>query len=128
MAQHHMEQPYKLELEDYPKLLRYRITRQGFYHIEELVSQIYLDEIKPTMYTLVKLGILLRVNMCQTKNLENESLFQDVSNKAKKFGGVEPKYISECVRSLIARGFLEANPQYNRGLALELHRNNLGTI
>lgn len=120
--------PYQIQTEDYPKLLRYKITRQGFYHMEDLISQIYLEEIKPTMHKLVTLGILLRVNMCQTMNLENESLFQDVSSRAKKFGGVEPQYISQCVKSLIARGILEANPKYDRGLALELHRYGLDSI
>lgn len=120
--------PYQIQTEDYPKLLRYKITRQGFYHMEDLISQIYLEEIRPTMHKLVTLGILLRVNMCQTMNLENESLFQDVSSRAKKFGGVEPQYISQCVKSLIARGILEANPKYDRGLALELHRYGLDSV
>ena len=121
-------EPHQIQVQDYPKLLRYKITKEGFYHLEELVSQIYIEELKPTMHTLVKLGILLRVNMCQTMNFENESLFQDVSSQAKKFGGVEPEYITECVKSLIARGLLEANPKYDRGLALELHRYGLGSI
>ena len=120
--------PYQIQAQDYPKLLRYKITKQGLYHMEDLISQIYLDEIKPSMHKLVTLGILLRVNMCQTVNMENESLFQDLSNKAKKFGGVEPAYITQCVKSLTARGLLEANPKYDRGLALELHRYGLESV
>jgi len=80
------------------------------------------------MYALVKLGILLRVNMCQTQNLQNESLFQDVSRQAKKFGGVEPQYIHECVKSLIARGLLESNPKYDRSLAMRLHLPRLNSV
>ncbi|HET8720205.1 MAG TPA: hypothetical protein VFM64_04335 [Candidatus Nitrosotenuis sp.] len=114
--------PYCLPLEDYPKLLRYRVTRQGFYHVEDLVSEIYLEEKKVPMNKLVSLGILLRVNMCQTTNMENESLYQDLSNKAKKFGGVEPGYLSECIKSLVLRGFLESNPKYDRQIALGLYR------
>ena len=96
--------------------------------MEDLISQIYLDDITPTMHKLVMLGILVRVNMCQTVNMENESLFQDLSNRAKKFGGVEPQYISQCVKSMIARGLLEANPKYDRGIALEVHRHNLDFV
>jgi hypothetical protein len=123
-----METPYAIQLEEYPKLFRYTITQNGFYHMEDLVSQIYLEEKTPSMYTLVKLGILLRVNMCQTQNLQNESLFQDVSSMAKKFGGVEPQYIHECVKSLIARGFLESNPKYDKSLAIRLHFGGLDSV
>ncbi|MBM3903694.1 MAG: hypothetical protein FJ357_00910 [Thaumarchaeota archaeon] len=122
------KQPYQIQMQDYPKLFRYKITQQGIYHIEDLVSQIYLEEQTPSMYALVKLGILLRVNMCQTQNLQNESLFQDVSRQAKKFGGVEPQYIHECVKSLIARGLLESNPKYDRSLAMRLHLPRLNSV
>lgn len=96
--------------------------------MEELITRIYIEDQTPTMHTLVNLGILLRVNMCQTMNMENESMFQDVSNRAKKFGGVEPEYIAECVKSLIGRGLIEANPQYDRGLALQIHQYGLHSI
>jgi hypothetical protein len=120
--------PYQIQTQDYPKLLRYKITKSGFYHMEELITRIYIEDQIPTMHTLVNLGILLRVNMCQTMNMENESMFQDVSNRAKKFGGVEPEYITECVKSLIGRGLVEANPQYDRDLALQLHNYGLHPI
>ena len=121
--------PYCVPLEDYPKLLRYRVTQQGFYHIEDLVSEIYLEGKKVPMHKLVSLGVLLRVNMCQTMNDENESLYQDVSDKAKKFGGVEPTYLSQCIKTLILRGLLESNPKYDRQLALDLYRqSDLNTI
>ena len=116
--------PYQIPAEKYPKLLRYRVTQQGFYYIEDLVSEIYLEGKKMPMHKLVDLGLLLRVNMCQTKNLENESLFQDVSKRAKKFGGVEPEYISHCIKTLRFRGFLESNPNYDKQIALDV-RNNL---
>lgn len=115
--------PYCIPAEDYPKLLRYRVTQQGFYHIEDLVSEIYLEGKKTSMRKLVTLGLLLRVNMCQTSNMENESLFQDVSRLAKRFGGVEPQYVAQCIKTMVLRGFLEANPKYDRQIALELHRN-----
>lgn len=120
--------PYRIQTQDYPKLLRYKITKSGFYHMEDLITRVYIEEEIPTMHTLVNLGILLRVNMCQTMNMENESMFQDISSRAKRFGGVEPQYISECVKSLIGRGLMEANPKYDRGLALQLHRYGLHSI
>lgn len=114
--------PYSIPVEEYPKLLRYRITQQGFYHLEDLVSEIYLESKRVPMQKLVILGILLRVNMCQTMNMENESLYQDVSKKANKFGGVEPEYLSACIKTLVMRGFLESNPKYDRQLALDLYQ------
>jgi hypothetical protein len=114
--------PYCIPLEDYPRLLRYRITRQGFYYLEDLVSEVYLEEKKVPMHKLVSLGVLLRVNMCQTMNLENESLYQDVSSRAKRFGGVESGYLSQCIKILVLRGFLEPNPKYDRHLAHDLYK------
>jgi hypothetical protein len=118
-------EPYCIPAEDYPKLLRYRVTQEGFYHIEDLVSEIYFEGKKVSMRKLVTLGLLLRVNMCQTTNMENESLFQDVSKRARRFGGVEPKYVAECVRTMVLRGFLEANPKYDKHIALELRQDAL---
>lgn len=77
------------------------------------------------MRKLVNLGLLLRVNMCQTANMENESLFQDVSKRARKFGGVEPKYVAECIKTMVLRGFLEANPKYDKHIALNLRQKGL---
>lgn len=112
--------PYQIPIADYPKLLRYKLTARGIYHVEDLVSEIYLEGNTASMHKLVTLGVLLRVNMCQTMNAENESLYQDVSRKAAKFGGVEPEYLARCINSLIMRGFLEANPKYDRNIAIEL--------
>jgi hypothetical protein len=120
--------PYDISAQDYPKLLRYRVSKQGFYHIEDLISEIYLEGKNVAMHKLVDLGLLLRVNMCQTTNLENESLFQDVSKKAKKFGGVEPQYVSQCIKTLALRGLLESNPKYDGRIAIDLHRNRLHGI
>ncbi len=114
--------PYCIELEDYPKLLRYRVTPQGFYHMEEIISQIYLEGKDLSMYKLVQLGMLLRVNMCQTMKMDNETLFQDVSKKATKYGGVEPEYISYCIKNMILRGLLDSNPKYDNQVANDLHK------
>lgn len=114
--------PYCIPLENYPKLLRYKITQQGFYHVEDLISEIYLEGKKVSMRKMVSLGILLRVNMCQTTNVENETLYQDLSKKAKKFGGVEPAYLTQCIKTLVLQGFLESNPRYDRQIAFDLYQ------
>ncbi|MBM2852697.1 MAG: hypothetical protein HW420_1244 [Candidatus Nitrosotenuis sp.] len=114
--------PYHIQLEDYPKLFKYKITRHGFYYMEEIISQIYLEGKELSMYRLVQLGILLRVNMCQTMKTDNETLFQDVSKKAIKYGGVEPEYVSYCIKNMILRGLLDSNPKYDNRIANDLHR------
>ena len=114
--------PYCIQLDDYPKLLKYRITNHGFYYMEEIISQIYLEGKELSMYKLVQLGILLRVNMCQTMKTDNETLFQDVSKKATKYGGVEPEYVSYCIRNMSLRGLLESNPKYDNQVASDLHK------
>lgn len=112
--------PYQIPIQQYPKMLRYRISERGLYHMEDLISEVYVEENEASMHKLVTLGILLRVNMCQTMNLENESLYQDVSGRAAKFGGVEPEYLAECIKSLSMRGLLEPNPRYDKSIALVL--------
>ncbi|WKT57564.1 hypothetical protein QVH35_09405 [Candidatus Nitrosotenuis chungbukensis] len=114
--------PYCIELEDYPKLFRYRVTPQGFCHMEEIISQIYLEGKEISMYKLVQLGMLLRVNMCQTMKMDNETLFQDVSKKAAKYGGVEPEYVAHCIKSMVLRGLLDSNPKYDNQIANDLHK------
>lgn len=114
--------PYCIQLEDYPRLLRYRMTDQGFYCMEEFISQIYLEKRELSMYKLVQLGILLRVNMCQTMKTSNETLFQDVSKKATKYGGVEPEYLSYCIKNMVLRGLLDSNPKYDNQIASDLHK------
>jgi len=114
--------PYCIQLDDYPKLLKYRVTSHGFYYMEEIISQIYLEGQELSMYKLVQLGILLRVNMCQTMKMDNETLFQDVSKKAIKYGGVEPEYVSQCISSMALRGLLDSNPNYDNQVAIDLHK------
>ena len=114
--------PYCIQLDDYPKLLKYRMTNQGFYYMEEIISQIYLEGKELSMYKLVQLGILLRVNMCQTMKMDNETLFQDVSKKAIKYGGVEPEYVSYCIKNMALRGLLDSNPKYDNQIASDLRK------
>lgn len=114
--------PYCIELEDYPKLFRYRVTPQGFYQMEDLISQSYLEGKELSMYKLVQLGILLRINMCQTMKMDNETLFQDVSKKAIKYGGVEPEYTAHCIKNMILRGLLDSNPKYDNQIANDLRK------
>ncbi len=90
--------------------------------MEEIISQIYLEGKEISMYKLVQLGMLLRVNMCQTMKMDNETLFQDVSKKAAKYGGVEPEYVAHCIKSMVLRGLLDSNPKYDNQIANDLHK------
>ncbi|QLH08975.1 hypothetical protein DSQ19_05330 [Candidatus Nitrosotenuis sp. DW1] len=90
--------------------------------MEEIISQIYLEGKELPMYKLVQLGMLLRVNMCQTMKIDNETLFQDVSKKAAKYGGVEPEYVAYCIKSMVLRGLLDSNPKYDNQIASDLHK------
>jgi hypothetical protein len=114
--------PYCIQVENYPKLFKYRVTPQGFYYLEDVITQIYLEGKELSMYKLVQLGILLRVNMCQTMKTDNETLFQDVSKKAIKYGGVEPEYVSYCIKNMILRGLLDSNPKYDNQIANDLYK------
>jgi hypothetical protein len=53
---------------------------------------------------------------------DNETLFQDVSKKAIKYGGVEPEYVSYCINNMVLRGLLDSNPKYDNQIANDLHR------
>jgi hypothetical protein len=90
--------------------------------MEELISQTYLEGKNLSMYKLVQLGILLRVNTCQTLKMDNETLFQDVSKKATKYGGVEPEYVSHCIKNMLLRGLLDSNPKYDNQIVNDLHK------
>jgi hypothetical protein len=44
-----------------------------------------------------------------------------VSKKAIKYGGVEPEYVSHCIKNMILRGFLDSNPKHDNQVANDLH-------
>ena len=115
---------YPIPIDDYPKLLRYQVTLAGVHYIEDLIREIYVDQKPLSMNKLMQLGLLLKTYVCQTKRIENDVLFQDVSNRAKKYGGMEPTYLKQCIKNLIMRGLLGPNPKYDPQIAISMRRKN----
>jgi hypothetical protein len=113
---------YPIPLSDYPKLLRYKVTETGIHYIEDLMREIYVEKRKLSKNKLTQLGLLLKTHVCQTKRIEDEILFQQISNKAKKYGEVERGFIIECIDRLIMRGLIGPNPNYDPQIAIEMHR------
>lgn len=113
---------YPIPLDDYPKLLRYKVTRSGMHYIEDLMREIYIEKKRLSKSKLTQLGLLLRTYVCQTKRIEDEVLFHQVSNMAKKYGKIEAGFIIECIDFLIMRGMIGPNPYYDPQIALTMHR------
>ena len=113
---------YPIPLEDYPKLLRYKVTESGVHYIEDLMREIYVQKRNLSKNQLTQLGILLKSYVCQTKKIEDEVLFQQISNKAKKYGGAERGFVIECIDHLIMRGLLDSNPYYDPQIAINMHK------
>ncbi len=112
---------YPIPLNDYPKLLRYKVTGTGIHYIEDLMREIYVEKQKLSKNKLTQLGLLLKTYVCQTKRIEDEILFQQISSKAKKYGEVERGFIIKCIDRLIMRGLLDSNPNYDPQIAIEMH-------
>ena len=51
---------YPIPLEDYPKLLRYKVTESGVHYIEDLMREIYVEKKLLSKNQLTQLGILLK--------------------------------------------------------------------
>lgn len=113
---------YPIPLEDYPKLLRYKVTPSGIHYIEDLMREIYIEKNKLSKNKLTQLGLLLKTYVCQTKRIEDEVLFQQISNKAHKYGGAERGFIIESINRLIMRGMLNSNPYYDPQIAINMHK------
>ena len=113
---------YPIPIEDYPKLLRYKVTQSGIHYIEDLMREIYIEKKELSMNKLTQLGLLLKTYICQTKRIEDEILFQQISNKAKKYGGTERWYLTDCVKRLIMLGYMGPNPKYDPQIAMGMHK------
>ncbi len=113
---------YPIPIDDYPKLLRYKVTQNGIYYIEELMREVYIEKKELSMNKLTQLGLLLKTYVCQTKRIEEEILFQDISKKARKFGGTEQWYVKECIKKLMMRGFIGSNLNYDPKIAINMHK------
>ncbi len=115
---------YPIPLDDYPKLLRYKVTQSGVHYIEDLMREIYIEKKILSKNKLTQLGLLLKTYVCQTKKIEDEVLFQQISNKSKKYGETESGFIIKCIDYLIMRGMVSFNPNYDPQIAISMHKNN----
>ena len=122
MVQHVEGKLYPIPIDDYPKLLRYKVTPQGINYIEDLMREIYVEKRTLSKNKITQLGILLKTYVCQTKRIEDEVLFQQVSKKAKKYGTPDAGFIIECINFLIMKGLVLSNPYYDPEIAIEMHR------
>ncbi len=112
---------YPIPLDDYPKLLRYKVSEKGIYYIEDLVREIYVEQKELSLNKLTQLGLLLKTYICQTKRVDEEVMFKDVSDRAKKYGGVDTDFIKEVLKSLMMRDLIGHNPQYDPRIAISMH-------
>ena len=113
---------YPIPLDDYPKLLRYKVTPSGIHYIEDLMREIYIEKKILSKKKMTQLGLLLKTYVCQTKRIEDEVLFQQISNKSKKYGEPERGFIIECIDHLIMRGMIGLNPHYDPQIAINMHK------
>ena len=117
---------YPIPLDDYPKLLRYKVTERGIFYIEDLIREIYVEKKELSLNKLTQLGLLLKTYICQTKRVEEEILFREISDRAKKYGGVDTDFIKTVIKSLSMRDLIGPNPQYDPRIAVKIHQK--GTI
>lgn len=113
---------YPIALDDYPKLLRYKVSEKGIYFIEDLIREMYVEHKELSLNKLTQLGLLMKTYICQTKRVDEEVMFQDISNKARKLGGVETHEIKETLQRLMMRDLIGPNPKYDPRIAISIHR------
>jgi hypothetical protein len=116
---------YPIALDDYPKLLRYKVSEKGIYYIEDLIREIYVEQKDLSLNKLTQLGLLLKTYICQSKRVDEEVMFQDISNRARKLGGIETFQIKDILQRLMMRDLLGPNPKYDPRIAIRIHQKNL---
>ena len=116
---------YPIALDDYPKLLRYKVSQNAIYHIEDLIREIYVEQKDLSLNKLTQLGLLLKTYICQTKRVDEEVMFHDISTRARKLGGIETHEIKEILQSLVMRDLISPNPKYDPRIAISIHRKDL---
>ena len=116
---------YPIALDDYPKLLRYKVSEKGIYYIEDLVREMYVEQKELSLNKLTQLGLLMKTYICQSKRVDEEVMFQDISNRARKLGGVETLEIKEILQRLMMRDLIGPNPKYDPRIAISIHRKDL---
>ncbi len=116
---------YPIALDDYPKLLRYKVSEKGIYHIEDLIREIYVEQKDLSLNKLTQLGLLMKTYICQSKRVDEEVMFQDISTRAKKLGGLETHEIKEILQRLMMRDLIGPNPKYDPRIAISIHHKDL---
>ncbi len=116
---------YPIALDDYPKLLRYKVSEKGIYHIEDLIREIYVEQKDLSLNKLTQLGLLMKTYICQSKRVDEEVMFQDISTRAKKLGGLETHEIKEILQRLVMRDLIGPNPKYDPRIAISIHHKDL---
>ena len=116
---------YPIALDDYPKLLRYKVSEKGIYYIEDLIREIYVEQKELSLNKLTQLGLLLKTYICQSKQIDEEVLFQDISDRARKLGGVETYEIKLILQRLMMRDLIGPNPKYDPRIAISIHHKEL---
>lgn len=116
---------YPIALDDYPKLLRYKVSEKGIYFIEDLIREMYVEQNELSLNKLTQLGLLMKTYICQTKRVDEEVMFQDISSRARKLGGVETHEIKETLQRLMMRDLIGPNPQYDPRIAISIHHKDL---
>lgn len=112
---------YPIALDDYPKLLRYKVSEKGIYFIEDLIREMYVEQRDLSLNKLTQLGLLMKTYICQTKRVDEEVMFQDISARARKLGGVETHDIKETLQRLMMMDLIGSNPQYDPRIAISIH-------
>ncbi len=116
---------YPIALDDYPKLLRYKVSEKGIFHIEDLIREIYVEQKDLSLNKLTQLGLLMKTYICQSKRVDEEVMFQDISTRAKKLGGLETHEIKEILQRLVMRDLIGPNPKYDPRIAISIHHKDL---
>ncbi len=116
---------YPIALDDYPKLLRYKVSEKGIYLIEDLIREIFVENKELSLNKLTQLGLLLKTYICQTKRVDEEIMFKEISERARKLGGVETREIKSILKRLMMRDLIGPNPLYDPRIAIGIHHKDL---
>ncbi len=116
---------YPIPLNDYPKLLRYKVSEKGIYFIEDLIREIFVEHKELSLNKLTQLGLLLKTYICQTKRVDEEVMFQEISDRARNLGGVETREIKAILKRLMMRDLISPNPQYDPRIAIGIHHKDI---
>ncbi len=122
MASRTIAKMYPIPLDEYPKLLRYKVSEKGIFYIEDLIREIYVENKELSLNKLTQLGLLLKTYICQTKRIDEEILFREISDRAKKYGGVEIDFLKKVITNLTMRDLIGPNPHYDPRIAIKIHQ------